>query len=73
VPGFRIPREGNFTVPTTRTLQPSISIEEVARLFKCNHKTVRRMIADGRLPAVQIGRQWRIRPEHVAEMLGVTR
>lgn len=53
-------------------IQPSLDIEEVARLFKCSEQTVRRMIADGELPAVKIGKQWRIRPERVAEMLGAT-
>jgi excisionase family DNA binding protein len=72
MPGFCIRVKGIHTVPTTQRLQPSIDIGEVARLFQCNPRTVRRMIADGRLPAVQIGRQWRIRPEHVAAMLGAS-
>jgi excisionase family DNA binding protein len=59
-------------VPTTSSLQPSLTIYDVARLFNCSHKTVRRMIADGRLPAVQIGPQWRIRPEVVADILGAS-
>lgn len=57
---------------TAPPFQRSLDINEVAALFKCNHKTVRRMIAEGALPAVKIAGQWRIRPEHVAEILGVT-
>lgn len=53
-------------MPTAPLLQPALDIYDVASLFKVNHKTVRRMIADGRLPAVKIGAQWRIRPQDVA-------
>jgi DivIVA domain-containing protein/excisionase family DNA binding protein len=38
---------------------------------RLSRNTVRRMIEDGRLPAVRIGQQWRIRPEHVRNILGV--
>jgi excisionase family DNA binding protein len=54
-------------VPTE--LEPALDIFDVAALFKCSHKTVRRMIADGQLPAVKIGRQWRIRRDTVDQML----
>ncbi len=50
-------------------LEPALDIFEVAALFKCSHKTVRRMIAEGHLPAVKIGRQWRIRRDTVDQML----
>lgn len=51
-------------------MQPSLDIPEVARLCNCSIKTVRRMIDEGSLPAVKVGKQWRIRPEHVAQRLG---
>jgi excisionase family DNA binding protein len=70
-PAFAFCRERNFTVPTA-LLQPSLTVYDVAGLFKTSHKTVRRMIADGTLPAMKIGAQWRIRPEVVAEMLGAS-
>lgn len=56
-------------MPTTE-MQPSLDIPEVARLCNCSIKTVRRMIDEGSLPAVKVGKQWRIRPEHVAQRLG---
>ena len=63
---------GDFTVPAAPPIQPleaALDVYDVARLFKCSHKTVRRMIADGRLPAAKIGSVWRIRPEDVAAIL----
>jgi excisionase family DNA binding protein len=49
----------------------SLTTEEVAALFYVCETTVRRWIADGRMPAVKVGQQWRIRPEHVRELLGI--
>jgi excisionase family DNA binding protein len=66
-----VPGRSNKT-PHTEPLQPSLDIYEVASLFKVDHKTVRKMIADGTLPAVRVGVQWRIRPEVVAEILGAS-
>ena len=48
---------------TSPTLRPALTIYDAAELFKCSHKTIRRMIADGRLPAVKVGAHWRIRSE----------
>ncbi|MCK8645635.1 helix-turn-helix domain-containing protein [Mycobacterium colombiense] len=53
----------------TAPIPPALDIFEVATAFKCSHMTVRRMIAEGRLPAVKIGRQWRIRREVVLAYL----
>jgi excisionase family DNA binding protein len=55
----------------TTTIERSLSINEVADACSLSRNTVRRMIEDGRLPAVRIGHQWRIRPEHVRNILGV--
>jgi excisionase family DNA binding protein len=52
-------------------IAPSLSVYEVADLFGVSHKTIRNMIRDGKLPAAKIGQQWRIRPEVVADMLGI--
>ena len=54
---------------TAPPLQPALDIYDVARLLKCSHKTVRRLIANGRLPAAKIGSVWRIRREDVAAIL----
>lgn len=55
-----------------RDLEPSMSITEAAEIGNVGHKVIRRKIREGTLPAVKVGGRWRIRPEHVAEMLGVT-
>lgn len=37
-----------------------LTIEETADYLRLSESTVRRMVRDGRIPARQIGRQWRI-------------
>lgn len=37
------------------------TIYEVAELLKFHHKTIRRMIASGELPAKKYGKEWRIK------------
>ena len=37
------------------------TIYEVADLLKFHHKTIRRMIASGELPAKKYGKEWRIK------------
>lgn len=37
------------------------TIYEVADMMKLHHKTIRRMISNGDLPASKVGRQWRIK------------
>lgn len=41
----------------------------VGQLLGLDRSTVYRMAADGRLPAVKVGRQWRFRPAAVEELL----
>ncbi len=36
------------------------TIDQVARLLEMHHKTIRKFISDGRLPAHKVGKQWRI-------------
>jgi excisionase family DNA binding protein len=56
---------GNWPVPSQD--QPAITnraimtLEEVAAYLRVSVSTVARMIQDGELPAVQIGRSWRLR------------
>jgi excisionase family DNA binding protein len=45
-----------------------LTIDETAEFLRVSDKTVRRMIDDGRLKAVAIGRQWRIPREALAEL-----
>jgi excisionase family DNA binding protein len=41
---------------------PFLTIDEVRAYLRVNVRTVYRMIRSGRLPAVRVGRQWRVRP-----------
>lgn len=50
-------------------LQPALDIDDVATHFKVNRRTVWLMITDGRLPAVRVGRVWRVRPQDCADYL----
>jgi excisionase family DNA binding protein len=45
-----------------------LTIDETAEYLRVSRSTVRRMIDDGRLEAVTIGRQWRIRKETLEEL-----
>jgi excisionase family DNA binding protein len=42
-----------------------LSVPEAARLVRVNEKTIRKMIADGRLPCARFGRAIRVRREDV--------
>ncbi|WP_082974819.1 helix-turn-helix domain-containing protein [Mycobacterium sp. 1245805.9] len=55
-----------------RDLEPSMSIAEVCRVGNVSEKVVMGMIRSGKLPAVKFGGAWRIRPEVVAELLGIS-
>jgi excisionase family DNA binding protein len=74
--GFRVSAE-DFTVPNVIVfdsslhpeLQPALDIPDVARLFKVSEMTVRRLIANRKLPATKIGALWRIRPQDAAAFL----
>ena len=41
----------------------ALTIPEVAEALRVSVPTVRRLIAGGELPAVQVGRQWRVHPD----------
>lgn len=55
-----------------RNREPSMLVPEVAQLARLSEKAVRAKIRDGTLPARKVGRVYLIRPEHVAEMLGIS-
>ena len=46
-----------------------LTVDETARLLKVAPVTVRRYIADGRLPAVRVGRSVRVQREAVGALL----
>lgn len=46
----------------------ALTVEQMAEALQCSHKTIRRMIAAGDLPAIKRGRLLRI-PRHAAEAM----
>ena len=50
-------------------MEELLTIEETADYLRVSVSTVRRMLNDGRLKGVNIGRQWRIPKEALAELI----
>lgn len=51
-----------------------LTVEEVAELLRVSSRTVQRLLKEGKLPGVRVGRQWRIpRAELLAYLRGPTR
>ena len=46
-----------------------LTVKEAASLLKTSRQQIRRMIQSGELPAVKVGREWRILWEHVFALL----
>lgn len=45
------------------------SVKEVAEILKTSRQQVRKMILAEELPAVKVGREWRIAAEHLQNFL----
>jgi excisionase family DNA binding protein len=50
-----------------------LKVEEVASLLKVKEKTVREWIGRGELEAYKIGKEWRIRRDHLDEAIEARR
>lgn len=48
-----------------------VTVAEVAEMLRVSNMTVYRLVQSGQLPAVRIGRSYRIRAEDVDRWLGV--
>jgi excisionase family DNA binding protein len=46
-----------------------VTVPEAAELLQVSVRQIRRLIADGRLPATRVGRTVRLRPEALAALL----
>ena len=46
-----------------------LGVQEVADLLRVHPNTAKKMIRDGRLPGVKVGRAWRVKRETVKAML----
>jgi excisionase family DNA binding protein len=51
------------------TRAPLLTASEVAEILNISVRSVRRMIDDGRLSVVRIGRAVRVRPEAIAALI----
>lgn len=47
-----------------------LTVKEAAALLKTSRQQIRRMIQNGELPAVKIGREWRISKNALLDYLG---
>lgn len=47
-----------------------LTVKEAAALLKTSRQQIRRMIQKGELPAVKVGREWRISMNALLEQLG---
>lgn len=50
-----------------------LTVAEVAERLRVSAMTIYRWIEEGRLPAVQIGKQYRVREDHLDEILESSR
>jgi excisionase family DNA binding protein len=66
-PGISMAESG-FELPP-QTLPQMLTVNEVAEILQISPRTVRRMIDDGRLPVVRIGRAVRVHPDTVAALM----
>lgn len=51
------------------TLPMLLTVRQVAEVLNCHINTVKRMLADGRLQGVKIGRDWRIERRALREWI----
>ncbi len=56
---------------TAATPLPSrfLTVNDVAEMLQLSSRTVRRMIADGRLPVIRVGRAVRVHPAALAALM----
>ena len=47
-----------------------LTVKEAAALLKTSRQQIRRMIQNGKLPAVKVGREWRISRNALLDYLG---
>jgi excisionase family DNA binding protein len=55
--------------PASDRLRSLLTVADVAKILNLHPRSVRRLIADGRLPVVRLGGAVRIRPEAVEELI----
>jgi excisionase family DNA binding protein len=63
--------KGGTTVQTNESRSQFVTVAEVAQMLRVSNMTVYRLVQSGQLPAVRIGRSYRIRSDDVDRYLGV--
>ena len=53
----------------TASLSRLLTVDDVATMLRLSPRTVRRMIAVGRLPVIRLGRAVRVHPAALAKLL----
>lgn len=51
--------------------QSWLTMREVAKILGVSYPTIARMVQQGKIPAVKVGRQYRISPEQVKRFIAV--
>lgn len=46
-----------------------LTVSEIAELFRTTRQQVRKMLRNGEIPAVKVGREWRIPQEYLEEFI----
>src|SRR5262249_13325721 len=73
--GLAVPTAGGVKAmaassPTAANpMRPLLTVPDVAELLRLSPRQVRRLIAEGRLPIVRLGRAIRIRPQDVEALV----
>lgn len=62
--------KGGPTVQPDQSSSPFVTVTEVADQLRVSSMTVYRLVQSGQLPAVRVGRSYRIRAEDVDRFLG---
>jgi excisionase family DNA binding protein len=55
--------------PTTTRVEPLLDIPAVAETLGVSERTIRRMIADGRIPVLRVGRGIRVRAADLTRLI----
>lgn len=62
--------KGGPTVQPDQSRSPFVTVSEVASQLRVSSMTVYRLVQSGQLPAVRVGRSYRIRADDVDRYLG---
>ena len=64
---------GDDDIQSEAMKPPMLTVQQVATRLNIHHGLVRRLIANGTLPASKIGKEWRIEPDDVENFIVSTR